>query len=706
MSEFPAKTAGSEDEDGNRITFRGSMNESETAMIENFETIEVDCSWEATGFKRAVQREQQFDSIWNAGGNKWKTKSIPQAVIDKLIQIKRPLKGAEYDTVNDGEGLFVKEEEAKYVVTIPTPRIPEWLEERKYQKKAVKSWLVNKNRGIFQMATGTGKTKTSLMAVTKVLDVYYKNNMKCGLIIVVPYVVLLEQWLEDLDDFSIKAIPCYESKNKWLGRLENSIDLFNQNARDKLFAITTNKTFQSMDFQRCINRIDGDYIFLADEMHHLTSDTMLECLPNNATYRLGLSATLMSKFNSDKMERLKAYFNGIIYEYTMKEAIDNGKLTKYYYYPIYVELTDDEKEDYYSVSRKISKAIAMAEGNLDDEDNVSLQALLSQRARILASAQNKLTKLKELASGFTEKNNLIVYCGDKIEADGKYIDKVYDVVNNELGIISAKFTAAENRNQRKDILDLFKSGMIQALIAIRCLDEGVDIPQLETAIIMSSGTNPKEFIQRRGRILRNAPGKDFAYIYDFIVMLFCNAPDFSAVTCIVHRCIGRKIAEDFGVAAGCGMAVSGSFYFRYHFYVPLGCILYYVLYLLLSIISSIAFVARPEGGRNNFIRSSPRSLFRKQGKRFDFYSPALIVRKMPVEFVQFVISHPVQNLVNILGRPPGSGNIQLKTSVSKIRMVFYASGRNFKRFYKVLVFKVICGCRKELKQCLYSAENA
>lgn len=553
------------DEDGNRITFRGSMNESETAMIENFETIEVDCSWEATGFKRAVQREQQFDSIWNAGGNKWKTKSIPQAVIDKLIQIKRPLKGAEYDTVNDGEGLFVKEKEAKYVVTIPTPRIPEWLEERKYQKKAVKSWLVNKNRGIFQMATGTGKTKTSLMAVTKVLDVYYKNNMKCGIIIVVPYVVLLEQWLEDLDDFSIKAIPCYESKNKWLGRLENSIDLFNQNARDKLFAITTNKTFQSMDFQRCINRIDGDYIFLADEMHHLTSDTMLECLPNNATYRLGLSATLMSKFNSDKMERLKAYFNGIIYEYTMKEAIDNGKLTKYYYYPIYVELTDDEKEDYYSVSRKISKAIAMAEGNLDDEDNVSLQALLSQRARILASAQNKLTKLKELASGFTEKNNLIVYCGDKIEADGKYIDKVYDVVNNELGIISAKFTAAENRNQRKDILDLFKSGMIQALIAIRCLDEGVDIPQLETAIIMSSGTNPKEFIQRRGRILRNAPGKDFAYIYDFIVMPTLSLSDISTLSSeekqIEMKIVAREFerVKEFADLAENGLSVKSDF---------------------------------------------------------------------------------------------------------------------------------------------------
>lgn len=172
----------------------------------------------------------------------------------------------------------------------------------------------------------------------------------------------------------------------------------------------------------------------------------------------------------------------------------------------------------------------LAGNDLDDDDNIPLKALLSQRGRILASASNKLIKLKEMAPQFKDKANLIIYCGDKIESNVKYIDKVYEIVNNEEGIISAKFTAEENPQQRRDILDLFGKKVIQALIAIRCLDEGVDIPQLETAIIMSSGTNPKEFIQRRGRILRKAAGKQYSYIYDFIVIPSLSIQDVSALT--------------------------------------------------------------------------------------------------------------------------------------------------------------------------------
>ena len=513
------------DEDENRITFRGSMNESETAMVENYESIEVDCSWESEGLRRAVQREKQFDSIWNNVSNKWSTMPIPDAVKESLIQIRRPIK-TDY---NDYEGeTFSKEPEVKYSPS--RPKIPSWLGLRRYQKDAIAAWVKNKSRGIFQMATGTGKTKTSLAGITKVLDLYYSNQTKCGLVVVVPYIVLLEQWMDDLNEFQIVPIACYESKTKWLPRAEECIRLFNENARDKLFLITTNKTFVTKDFQRCLSAIDGDYIFLADEMHHLTSDLMRQALPSNAKYRLGLSATLMSKYNSVKMKELIDYFGGIVSEFKMKEAIEKDFLTRYFYYPIYVELTDEEKSEYYQVSKKISKAIAIEGNNLEDEDNVSLKALLSQRGRILASAKNKLVKLSEIAGNFKDKSNLIVYCGDKIESDEKYIEKVFKIFNNDHGILSAKFTAEENKQQRKDILDLFGKKVIQALIAIRCLDEGVDIPELETAIIMSSGTNPKEFIQRRGRILRKAPGKKYAYIYDFIVIPSLSIQDITSLT--------------------------------------------------------------------------------------------------------------------------------------------------------------------------------
>lgn len=550
------------DEEGYRITFRGSMNESETAMVDNYESIEVDCSWETEGLRRAIQREKQFDAIWDDDSNKWSTIPIPDAVKESLVQIRRPIKADTYEYVENSPQLVCEPE----TVYMPSrPAIPKWLELRKYQKNAIAAWVKNNNRGIFQMATGTGKTKTSLAAVTKILDVYYSNQVKCGLVVVVPYVVLLEQWLEDLKEFQISAIACYESKNKWLPRVEENIRLFNENVRDKLFLITTTKTLISSDFQRCIATIKGDYIFLADEMHHLTSDMMRQSLPQNAKYRLGLSATLMTKYNSAKMEELKAYFGGIIYEYSMKEAIETDCLTRYFYYPIYVELTDEEKSDYYEVSKKISKAMMLAGNDLDDDDNIPLKALLSQRGRILASASNKLIKLKEMAPQFKDKANLIIYCGDKIESNVKYIDKVYEIVNNEEGIISAKFTAEENPQQRRDILDLFGKKVIQALIAIRCLDEGVDIPQLETAIIMSSGTNPKEFIQRRGRILRKAAGKQYSYIYDFIVIPSLSIQDVSALTPdekeMELKVISREFerVQEFANLAENGLEVTASF---------------------------------------------------------------------------------------------------------------------------------------------------
>ncbi len=534
------------DEDKNRISFRGSMNESETALVDNFESIEVDCSWKPDGYKRTIQREGQFDEIWNSHAQNWTTKSIPQAVIEKIIQIRKPYKPGESDSVT-AESDYWQDSIAPLATLLPTPKKPDWIEDRPYQNKAIAAWLKNKACGIFQMATGTGKTKTSLMAITKVLDLYYSENAKCGLIIVVPYVVLLEQWLDDLKDFSISAIACYESKNKWYNALKNSINLFNQNARDKFFAITTNRTFSSLEFQDCLKSIDGTYIFCADEMHHLTSENMLLALPQNATYRLGLSATLMTKYSSVKMDQLMAYFGGVVYEYSMKQAIDDKKLTKYYYHPIYIELTEEEKDNYYEISRKISKAVAIAGGDIEDEDNTSLQALLSQRSRIISSAENKLPKLRDLAVNFKDKTNMIIYCGDKIEADIKYIDKVFDIVNNEVGIVSAKFTAAENKKQREDILSLFRQRTIQALIAIRCLDEGIDIPQLETAIIMSSGTNPKEFIQRRGRILRTDPNNPnkIAVLYDFIVIPTLSLNDIDSLSLDERQMEMKVISREY-----------------------------------------------------------------------------------------------------------------------------------------------------------------
>lgn len=364
------------------------------------------------------------------------------------------------------------------------------------------------------MATGTGKTITAISAITKLYNLCKIKKVSCALIIVVPYKSLLEQWIDTLKLFNISPIKCYENKNTWFDKLDKKIEFFNFGITKTLYIITTNATFNSSSFQQSISKIKRDYILCIDEMHHAATDKYLMNLPENCTFRLGLSATLESNHNIEKINELVSYFGGIIYEFSMKRAIEEGFLTRYYYYPIFIELSEYEKEEYFMLSKKIGRLI-----NVCDKDDECLTSLLMKRARILGSAENKLKELIKLKTKVKNTNYNIFYCGDTIdENEDKFIYKVNRIVANELELKTHTFTSEEDKYERKNILERFKQGELQAITAIRCLDEGIDIPELRRAFILSSSTNPKEFIQRRGRILRKSKSKEYAEIYDFIVV--------------------------------------------------------------------------------------------------------------------------------------------------------------------------------------------
>ena len=157
--------------------------------------------------------------------------------------------------------------------------------------------------------------------------------------------------------------------------------------------------------------------------------------------------------------------------------------------------------------------------------------LLIKRARLVAGANEKIMKLKEHINPYLDDKHMLIYCGATTMKDVDYkeklptvddirqIDIVSDLLGNELGMKVSKFTSEENAEEREIIKKEFADGKhLQALIAIRCLDEGVNIPSIKTAFIMASSTNPKEYIQRRGRVLRTYRDKDFATIYDFITL--------------------------------------------------------------------------------------------------------------------------------------------------------------------------------------------
>lgn len=492
------------DNKGNIICFHGSNNETFNAMNNNYEAFDVFLSWDDRDLQRIKIKEDQFDRLWNNKSSVWKSFYISSHIKEKLLKYKLQEDPFIYDNTDSG---MINTVDRK-------PCLPEWLDLREYQTKAINEWFKNGGKGIFEMATGTGKTITSLAAIARLMNHYIDQKVPIGLVIVLPYKVLLEQWENELLNFNIFAIKCYDSFNMWKGKTDQNISLLNSGHNDTLTILTTNATFKSKNFQEKLNNIKQDYIICIDEMHNFTSESSLLSLPTAAKYRLGLSATLDHKYKSTKMNELKKYFDkGVIFKFTMEEAIKDGYLTKYFYYPVFVELTEFEKNDYFEISKKISNMI-----NKVDIENEGLQALFMKRARIISSAENKITKILEYRSIIKDSYFNIFYCGDRIENDVRFIEKVNKLLADDIGIKTHTFTSNESKKEREKILDDFRNMRLQSLTAIRCLDEGIDIPNLRRAFILSSGSNPKEFIQRRGRVLRNAEGKEFAEIYDFIVV--------------------------------------------------------------------------------------------------------------------------------------------------------------------------------------------
>ena len=391
--------------------------------------------------------------------------------------------------------------------------IPVFLDIREYQKEAIRSWFKNNGQGILEMATGTGKTITSLIAAAKV----FEHLKKLALVIVCPYQHLVVQWEKECQSFKLNPILGFESIKLWEDKLNSKITSFNAGALSHFCLITTNDTFSSEAMQASLAKLKTATMIIADECHHLGARDLREKLPVNFVYRLGLSATPERWYDEEGSSAIKKFFtNGVVYTYSLRDAI-GPFLTEYYYYPHIVVLTEEENEDYLELSAKISKLSAM-NGDFEMTENPYLKTLLLKRARLISKAENKLSLLKELLQNQTKSTHNIIYCGSSKDDGERQVEKVVKILGKDLGMNVHPFTSQENRNERKELLSKFQSGALQGLVAIKCLDEGVDVPATKAAYILASSTNPREFIQRRGRLLRKSPGKKYSYIHDFIVI--------------------------------------------------------------------------------------------------------------------------------------------------------------------------------------------
>lgn len=535
------------DAEGNRVAFAGSMNESATAMTLNYETIDVFCSWKGEE-DRVVAKENAFASIWNDTEPNIKIIEFPELKQEIIEKYKRSVPDFEIDKKEYSPDIDTVLHTDLGIYTEYGPKFPEWFKLHDYQDEAITEWQKRDYRGIFDMATGTGKTYTGLGALTTLS----KNiDHKLAAIIVCPYQHLVEQWVEDILKFNIEPIIGYsESTQKdWQKRLKDAIRDQKLKVRGKEFFcfICTNATFSSDYVQTQLAKIKSDTLLMVDEAHNFGAPYLSCLLFDNYKYRLALSATLERHNDEEGTAKLYDFFGEKCIEYTLDRAIEEKKLTKYKYYPIVVTLTEEELEAYDNLSYEIGKCI-MKGKNGKMKLSSRGERLALQRSRIVAGARNKVTMLEEVIQPYIHDKHILVYCGatkgleqnqDRSDVDSediRQIDIVTDLLGNKLGMDVSQFTSKESVEEREVLKREFSAGdTLKVLIAIKCLDEGVNIPKIKTAFILASTTNPKEYIQRRGRVLRLAEGKEYAEIYDFITLPYGIEEVTSLTTAQVKR---------------------------------------------------------------------------------------------------------------------------------------------------------------------------
>jgi DNA phosphorothioation system restriction enzyme len=371
------------------------------------------------------------------------------------------------------------------------------------------------------------------------------------LLVVCPYRHLVTQWARECVKFGLRPILAFENVHSWHSQLSTQLYNVRSDSQPFLTVITTNSTLISDGFQSQLKYFPQKTLIIGDEAHNLGSPKLEESLPRNIGLRLGLSATPERYFDELGTQSLLNYFGAVLQpEFTLSDAITQGALVRYLYYPIPIELTESESLAYSKLTQKIGRVLLYKQRENGDliniEDNEDIKSLLIQRARLVSTAENKLNALRELMLTRRESTHTLFYCSDgSQEAQGRanlhQLKEVTRILGVELGYRVSTYTAVTPLAEREVLRNQFESGELQGLVAIRCLDEGVDIPPIQTAVILASSSNPRQFIQRRGRVLRPYPGKERATIFDMIVM----PPDLDRKTLEVERNLLRKELRRF-----------------------------------------------------------------------------------------------------------------------------------------------------------------
>jgi len=493
------------DENSEQVVFKGSMNETWPGLAAdgNLESVDVFASWRNEENALRVEREvRYFSNLWSNRQPGVEVTRFPEIAYGRLLEIAR-----DSDWQHELDELTIEMDRAAAVSADcgPSPRLP-----RPHQIAALQAWADAGRQGILEHATGSGKTFTALCAVREALE---EGRIP---LVLVPSELLLQQWKDEIlttfDDQGLALLVCGGGARSWSEQRRLSLWTSNDDRAEPRVVLATMQTASTDRFLSLLR--DGPHLFLiADEVHRLGSPQHQKVLAVQSGWRLGLSATPVRAGDVDGTRLVFDYFAGVVPPpFTLQDAIQSGALTPYSYRSHRVALNEDEQEEWEGLSTQIAKRIATAseDGHLVIDDEA--RRLLIARARVAKKASAKTALAGDiLSANYQHGQRWLVYCEDQVqlgdvktELVSRGLPRVYDYHSAMDGDPSATLALFEG------------SGGI--VVAIRCLDEGVDIPAASHALILASSRNPREFIQRRGRVLRTAPGKTIAHIHDAIVV--------------------------------------------------------------------------------------------------------------------------------------------------------------------------------------------
>jgi len=477
-----------QDCDDNVIVFYGSANSSINGYQNNYEKIRVVKGWIPAEEASVVDEQNEFNTLWNNTNPYVKVYEYKECALTNVLQIVESRKNSSNN------------------------KAP--IKLRDYQEKAIQAWISNDYNGFYVMATGTGKTWTAIYSAKALLESHSAMIVICA-----PYKHLVKQWAEDVEKVFPKAkmIMVSSENPSWELQIGQAIIQKKYNENEQIIIISTIASFKMQRFNSVLQKSKEDKLLIVDEAHRFADRP--ESLHETFPFMLGLSATPYSGSSAARGVELMKFFGGQIFNLPIEDALERGFLVPYHYYPIYVHATEEEQQKFQYHTQKI---ISCFKNNRLVNPDLLVKSLRN-RLRVISMAEEKLTQIDGILGQIQENDHFVVYCGDgrlfddETREEIRHIQAIKRVLSSH-EYKSSQFTAQENMNDRMTLVDSFNKGEISALAAIRCLDEGINIPSIKSALILSSNDDYREFVQRRGRILRQYKGKEYANIYDIIVL--------------------------------------------------------------------------------------------------------------------------------------------------------------------------------------------